>query len=54
MLVKSHLENIVAPSMSSMSLLYQISNKMEEEVTLYEQTDQYINGILTIHRGIEN
>lgn len=53
-LVKSHLENIVAPSMSSMSLLYQISNKMEGEVTLYEQTDQYINGILTIHRGIEN
>ena len=26
---------------------------MEEEVT-YDQTDQYINGILTIHRGIEN
>lgn len=27
---------------------------MEEEVTLYDQTDQYINGILTLHRGIEN
>ena len=26
-LVKSHLENIVAPSMSSMSLVYKISNK---------------------------
>ena len=28
-LVKSHLENIVAPSMSSMSLVYKISNKNE-------------------------
>ena len=53
-LVKSHLENIVAPSMSSMSLVYKISNKNGRGSHIIWPNREYINGILTIHRGIEN